>query len=107
MCVSNLFPIVTLAVGRQAVLAQVPFSGRYLLSSPVFCAAMTDLCAAIEPFSACLLKVSVVNSLLKHVSQGQFNYYIAELAFYCSLMFSQFIDIKRKVSSPQHPASYE
>uniref|UniRef100_A0A674N284 Ceramide synthase 5 n=1 Tax=Takifugu rubripes TaxID=31033 RepID=A0A674N284_TAKRU len=32
----------------------------------------------------------------QHVSQGQFNYYIAELAFYCSLMFSQFIDIKRK-----------
>lgn len=32
----------------------------------------------------------------QHVSRGQFNYYIAELAFYCSLMFSQFIDIKRK-----------
>ncbi|XP_051282612.1 ceramide synthase 5 [Dicentrarchus labrax] len=30
------------------------------------------------------------------VSHGQYNYYVAELAFYCSLMFSQFIDIKRK-----------
>lgn len=30
------------------------------------------------------------------VSPGQFNYYVAELAFYWSLMFSQFIDIKRK-----------
>ncbi|KAL3064444.1 hypothetical protein OYC64_000665 [Pagothenia borchgrevinki] len=30
------------------------------------------------------------------LSAGQFNYYVAELAFYWSLMFSQFIDIKRK-----------
>lgn len=28
----------------------------------------------------------------------QYNYYVAELAFYWSLMFSQFTDIKRKVS---------
>ncbi|XP_073327102.1 ceramide synthase 5-like [Pagrus major] len=30
------------------------------------------------------------------LSPGQYNYYVAELAFYWSLMFSQFIDIKRK-----------
>ncbi|XP_029292152.1 ceramide synthase 5-like isoform X2 [Cottoperca gobio] len=30
------------------------------------------------------------------LSPGQFNHYAAELAFYWSLMFSQFIDIKRK-----------
>ncbi|KAF7655648.1 hypothetical protein LDENG_00053040 [Lucifuga dentata] len=30
------------------------------------------------------------------LSPGQYNHYIAELAFYWSLMFSQFIDIKRK-----------
>uniref|UniRef100_A0A3Q0SZ18 Ceramide synthase 5 n=1 Tax=Amphilophus citrinellus TaxID=61819 RepID=A0A3Q0SZ18_AMPCI len=30
------------------------------------------------------------------VSPGQYSYYLAELAFYWSLMFSQFIDIKRK-----------
>lgn len=70
---------------------------------------MTDCCRTIVPFAAYLLKVSLVNFLLKHISHGQFNYYIAELAFYCSLMFSQFIDIKRKVSNwqfhPQLPAS--
>lgn len=32
------------------------------------------------------------------MSPGQYNYYVAELAFYWSLMFSQFTDIKRKVS---------
>ncbi|XP_070696182.1 ceramide synthase 5-like [Pempheris klunzingeri] len=30
------------------------------------------------------------------MSPGQYNYYVAELAFYWSLMFSQFTDIKRK-----------
>ncbi|XP_070825529.1 ceramide synthase 5-like [Chaetodon trifascialis] len=30
------------------------------------------------------------------LSPGQYNYYVAELAFYWSLMFSQFTDIKRK-----------
>uniref|UniRef100_A0A7N8WS78 Ceramide synthase 5-like n=1 Tax=Mastacembelus armatus TaxID=205130 RepID=A0A7N8WS78_9TELE len=30
------------------------------------------------------------------ISPGQYNYYIAELAFYWSLMFSQFTDIRRK-----------
>lgn len=30
------------------------------------------------------------------LSAGQFNHYAAELAFYWSLMFSQFIDVKRK-----------
>lgn len=59
---------------------------------------MTDWCNPIVPLAAYLFKVSLVHSLFKHVSRGQFNYYIAELAFYCSLMFSQFIDIKRKVS---------
>lgn len=62
---------------------------------------MTDFCRTIVLFAAYLLKVSLVNSFLKHISRGQFNYYIAELAFYCSLMFSQFIDIKRKVSNQQ------
>lgn len=70
---------------------------------------MTDLCKTIVLLAVYLLKVSLVHSLLKHVSRGQFNYYIAELAFYCSLMFSQFTDIKRKVSKrqfhPPHPAS--
>lgn len=103
-CALNLFPIVTLDVGGQAVLAQVPLSGRYLLLSPVFYAEMTDLCKTIVPLAAYLLKVSLVHSLFKHVSRAQFNYYIAELAFYCSLMFSQFIDVKRKVSKQQfHP----
>ncbi|KAA8590921.1 hypothetical protein FQN60_001864, partial [Etheostoma spectabile] len=32
----------------------------------------------------------------KPLSPGQFNHYAAELSFYWSLMFSQFIDIKRK-----------
>ncbi|XP_061591909.1 ceramide synthase 5-like [Cololabis saira] len=30
------------------------------------------------------------------LSPGQYNYYVAELAFYSSLMFSQFTDIRRK-----------
>lgn len=88
-------------MGGPAVLAQLPLSGRCLLLSPVFCAEMTDLWNTIVRLAACLLKVSLVHSPLKHVSRGQFNYYIAELAFYCSLMFSQFIDIKRKVSKQQ------
>ncbi|XP_044207627.1 ceramide synthase 5-like isoform X1 [Thunnus albacares] len=33
---------------------------------------------------------------LQPLSPGQYNHYVAELAFYWSLMFSQFIDIKRK-----------
>lgn len=47
-----------------------------------------------------LLKVFFVlfPSLQKPLSAGQFNHYAAELAFYWSLMFSQFIDVKRKVS---------
>ncbi|KAM9831006.1 ceramide synthase 5-like [Syngnathus typhle] len=32
----------------------------------------------------------------QHQSHQQLNHYVAELAFYCSLMFSQFTDIKRK-----------
>lgn len=35
---------------------------------------------------------------LKPLSPGQYNYYVAELAFYWSLMVSQFTDVKRKVS---------
>lgn len=108
-CALNLLPIVTLDVGDQAVLAQLPLSGRYLLLSPVFYAEMTDLCKTIVLLAAYLLKVSLFHSLLKHVNRGQFNYYFAEMAFYCSLMFSQFTDIKRKVGKrqfhPPHPAS--
>lgn len=40
----------------------------------------------------------VFASLPKPLSPEQYNYYVAELAFYLSLMFSQFTDIKRKVS---------
>lgn len=36
------------------------------------------------------------NYPFQSLSPGQFNHYVAELAFYWSLMFSQFIDIKRK-----------
>ena len=48
-----------------------------------------------------LLKVFLLHFLPKAISSGQYNYYVAELAFYWSLMFSQFIDIKRKVSQQQ------
>lgn len=34
----------------------------------------------------------------KALSPGLYHYYVTELAFYWSLMFSQFTDIKRKVS---------
>ncbi|XP_054642292.1 ceramide synthase 5-like isoform X2 [Dunckerocampus dactyliophorus] len=36
------------------------------------------------------------NYPFQHQSPQQFNHYVAELAFYWSLMFSQFTDIKRK-----------
>uniref|UniRef100_A0A3Q3XPZ9 TLC domain-containing protein n=1 Tax=Mola mola TaxID=94237 RepID=A0A3Q3XPZ9_MOLML len=36
------------------------------------------------------------NYPFQHISREQYNYYVAELAFYWSLMFSQFIDIRRK-----------
>ncbi|XP_075883203.1 ceramide synthase 5-like [Nelusetta ayraudi] len=36
------------------------------------------------------------NYPFQSVSSEQYNYYVAELAFYSSLMFSQFIDVKRK-----------
>ncbi|KAM4610944.1 ceramide synthase 5-like [Polymixia lowei] len=36
------------------------------------------------------------NYPFQSLSPGQYNYYVAELAFYWSLMFSQFTDIKRK-----------
>lgn len=36
------------------------------------------------------------NYPLQPMIQGQYNHYVAEFAFYWSLMFSQFIDIKRK-----------
>ncbi|XP_072223910.1 ceramide synthase 5-like [Leuresthes tenuis] len=36
------------------------------------------------------------NYPLQPLSPGQYNYYVAELAFYWSLMLSQFTDIKRK-----------
>lgn len=36
------------------------------------------------------------NYPFQSLSPGQYNHYVAELAFYWSLMFSQFIDIKRK-----------
>lgn len=51
--------------------------------------------------AAYLLKVSFLNLLPKHISREQYNYYVAELAFYWSLMFSQFIDIRRKVSQQE------
>ncbi|KAM9856189.1 ceramide synthase 5-like [Aulostomus maculatus] len=36
------------------------------------------------------------NYPFQHQTPGQYNHYVAELAFYWSLMFSQFTDIKRK-----------
>lgn len=54
----------------------------------------------------CLLKVLLLHSLPQPISQEQYNYYVAELAFYCSLMFSQFIDVKRKVSRQQLSCHY-
>lgn len=48
-----------------------------------------------------LLKVFLFHSLSKPLTPGQYNHYVAELAFYWSLMFSQFTDIKRKVSQHQ------
>ncbi|KAG7228201.1 hypothetical protein INR49_013364 [Caranx melampygus] len=59
----------------------------------------TRQCWYNYPFQAsmlCLLKVFWFHSLLKPLSPGQYNHYVAELAFYWSLMFSQFTDIKRK-----------
>ncbi|CAJ1084974.1 ceramide synthase 5-like isoform X2 [Xyrichtys novacula] len=41
------------------------------------------------------------------LSPGQYNYYIAELAFYWSLMFSQFTDIKRKAAKLANYAKYQ
>lgn len=37
------------------------------------------------------------------MTRGLYHYYVTELAFYWSLMFSQFRDIKRKVSAPFPP----
>uniref|UniRef100_A0A667XU82 Ceramide synthase 5 n=1 Tax=Myripristis murdjan TaxID=586833 RepID=A0A667XU82_9TELE len=42
------------------------------------------------------LWLSLCHSIPKPLSPGQYNYYVAELAFYWSLMFSQFTDNKRK-----------
>lgn len=66
---------------------------------------MTLICAAPYCWQASgatyLLKVFLFDSLQKPLSPEQYNHYAAELAFYWSLMFSQFIDIKRKVSHQQ------
>lgn len=40
----------------------------------------------------------IVLSSLQVMTPGLYYYYVAELAFYWSLVFSQFTDIKRKVS---------
>lgn len=48
----------------------------------------------------------MLHFLPKAISSGQYNYYVAELAFYWSLMFSQFIDIKRKVSQQRLSRHY-
>ncbi|KAI3357613.1 hypothetical protein L3Q82_016030, partial [Scortum barcoo] len=63
-----------LDVGYQTVLAQLPIPVRW----------------------GCIFVKGVLASLPKPLSPGQYNYYVAELAFYWSLMFSQFTDIKRK-----------
>ncbi|XP_041702697.1 ceramide synthase 5-like isoform X2 [Coregonus clupeaformis] len=41
------------------------------------------------------------------LSPGQYNYYVAELAFYWSLMLSQFTDIKRKFAKLANYAKYQ
>lgn len=49
----------------------------------------------------CLIRPSELASALlsrQVMTPGLYHYYVTELAFYWSLMFSQFIDIKRKVS---------
>ncbi|MEQ2207678.1 hypothetical protein XENOCAPTIV_016771, partial [Xenoophorus captivus] len=43
----------------------------------------------------------VFTSITKVMTPGLYHYYVTELAFYWSLMFSQFTDIKRKVSVTQ------
>eukprot|EP00064_Thunnus_orientalis_P015658 superscaffoldBa00002945_g15713 len=40
--------------------------------------------------------IYAIHHLWTPLSPGQYNHYVAELAFYWSLMFSQFIDVKRK-----------
>ena len=36
---------------------------------------------------------------LQELSDGIYYYYVVQLAFYCGLLLSQFVDVKRKVSS--------
>lgn len=50
--------------------------------------------------------MSLLHFLPKSISSEQYNYYVAELAFYWSLMFSQFTDIKRKVSKKKLTVFY-
>lgn len=105
----NLFSSVALDVGCQKVLAQLSFSGLYffLLTAQSYSVAsiMTIIHSAplcsLGSWAKYLLKVFLLHFLPKAISSGQYNYYVAELAFYWSLMFSQFIDIKRKVSQQQ------
>lgn len=45
--------------------------------------------------------VLIVLSSLQVMTPGLYYYYVIELAFYWSLVFSQFTDIKRKVSGTE------
>ncbi|KAM8830064.1 ceramide synthase 5-like isoform 2-T2 [Synchiropus picturatus] len=47
------------------------------------------------------------NYPFQHQSPEQYNYYIAELAFYWSLMISQFTDIRRKAAKLANYAKYQ
>ncbi|XP_041655260.1 ceramide synthase 5-like isoform X2 [Cheilinus undulatus] len=47
------------------------------------------------------------NYPFQSLSPGQYNYYVAELAFYWSLMFSQFTDIRRKAAKLANYAKYQ
>uniref|UniRef100_A0AAV2M8B7 TLC domain-containing protein n=1 Tax=Knipowitschia caucasica TaxID=637954 RepID=A0AAV2M8B7_KNICA len=49
----------------------------------------------------------VFNSISKPLSSGMYCFYVIQLAFYWSLMFSQFIDIKRKAAKMANYAKYQ
>lgn len=79
-----------------------PFQVLFFLINYIISRCLWLICSAplcwLASGATYLLKVFLLPSLPKPLSPEQYNYYVAELAFYLSLMFSQFTDIKRKVS---------
>ncbi|CAB1329281.1 unnamed protein product, partial [Coregonus sp. 'balchen'] len=57
---------------------------------------LTKFCESMWRLTFYTVSLDLGHTAMLTLSPGQYNYYVAELAFYWSLMLSQFTDIKRK-----------